>query len=65
MLPPLWQKKLVDMGVQPLRDKDIEWADYVFISAMRIHKESVDRVVTRCRKLGARIVAGGPLFTAG
>jgi len=53
------------MGVQPLRDKDIEWADYVFISAMRIHKESVDRVVTRCRKLGARIVAGGPLFTAG
>jgi radical SAM superfamily enzyme YgiQ (UPF0313 family) len=65
MLPSSWQKKLVDMGVEPLSDKDIEWADYVFISAMRIHKESVDRIVARCKTLGARIVAGGPLFTAG
>ncbi len=65
MLPANWQKKLVDMGVRPLRDRDVAWADYVFISAMRIHKECVDKVVTRCKKLGARIVAGGPLFTAG
>jgi radical SAM superfamily enzyme YgiQ (UPF0313 family) len=65
MLPSAWQKKLVDMGVRPLRDKDIAWADCVFISAMRIHKESVDKVVARCKRLGARIVAGGPLFTAG
>ncbi len=65
MLPSSWQKKLVDMGVSPLRDEDIEWADYVFISAMRIHKESVDKIVARCKSLGARVVAGGPLFTAG
>jgi len=65
MLPSSWQKKLVDMGVSPLRDEDIKWANYVFISAMRIHKDSVDRIVARCRNLGARIVAGGPLFTAG
>jgi len=65
MLPPHWQKKLVHIGVQPLQDRDIDWADYVFISAMRIHKESVDRIVTRCKRLGAKIVAGGPLFTAG
>jgi radical SAM superfamily enzyme YgiQ (UPF0313 family) len=65
MLPSSWQKRLVDMGVQPLRDKDIEWADLVFISAMRIHRESVDGIVARCRNLGAKIVAGGPLFTAG
>jgi len=65
MLPPQWQKKFVDMGVESLRDKDIEWADYVFISAMQIHKESVYRIITRCKKLGAKIVAGGPLFTSG
>ncbi|OHB62120.1 MAG: B12-binding domain-containing radical SAM protein [Planctomycetes bacterium RBG_13_60_9] len=65
MLPPSWRKKLVDLGVEPLRDEDIRWADYVFVSAMRIHKESVDKIVARCRRLGARIVAGGPLFTAG
>jgi radical SAM superfamily enzyme YgiQ (UPF0313 family) len=65
MLPSAWQKRLVDMAVSPLRDEDIRWADYVFISAMRIHKDSVDRIVARCRSLGVRIVAGGPLFTAG
>ena len=65
LLPAGWQKRLVDMGVRPLRDEDILWADYVFLSAMRIHKDSVDNVVARCQKLGARIVAGGPLFTAG
>lgn len=65
MLPAAWQKKLVDVGVRPLRDKDIKWADYVFISAMRIHRESVDKIIARCKRLGARIVAGGPLFSAG
>jgi radical SAM superfamily enzyme YgiQ (UPF0313 family) len=65
MLPDTWQKRLVDMGVRPLRDRDIAWADYVFLSAMRIHKDSVDQIVARCKKLGVKIVAGGPLFTAG
>ncbi len=65
MLPPTWHKRLVDMGVEPLRDEDLRWADYVFITAMRIHKESVDRIVARSRRLGVKIVAGGPLFTAG
>ncbi len=65
MLPSSWQRKLVDMAVSALRDEDIQWADYVFISAMRIHKDSVDKIIARCRKQGTRVVAGGPLFTAG
>jgi len=65
MLPPDWEKKLMDMSVEPLTDKDIEWADYVFISAMHIQKASVDRIVARCKSLGTKIVAGGPLFTSG
>ncbi|MHC4617618.1 MAG: B12-binding domain-containing radical SAM protein [Planctomycetota bacterium] len=65
MLPGGWEKKLVDMAVEPLTDKDIKWADYVFLSAMHIHKESVKKVIARCKGLGARIVAGGPLFTSG
>lgn len=65
ILPSSWQKKLVHMDAEPLRDADIRWADYVLLSAMRIHKESVEKIVARCRRLGARIVAGGPLFTAG
>ena len=63
MLPEKWQKKVVDMNVTRLSDKDIDWADYVFISAMAIQRESVKEVIRRCRELGAVTVAGGPLFT--
>jgi radical SAM superfamily enzyme YgiQ (UPF0313 family) len=63
MLPENWEKRLVDMNVRPLSDKELQWADYVFISAMTIQTESVKRVLARCGQLGVRTVAGGPLFT--
>ncbi len=63
MLPTEWEKKLVDMNVAPLKTKDILWADYVFISAMHIQKESVNTIINECSKLGVKMVAGGPLFT--
>ena len=63
MLPKTWQKKLVDMNVSTLRATDIQWADYVFISAMYIQKESVSKVIEACIKYKVKIIAGGPLFT--
>ena len=65
MLPNDWEKKLVDMNVSTLSDKDLKWADYVFISAMVVQKDSVKEVIARCKKCGTKIVAGGPLFTTG
>jgi len=64
MLPQDWEKKLVDMNTTRLRDKDIKWADYVLVSAMVVQRESVKQVISRCKKLNARMVAGGPLFTS-
>jgi radical SAM superfamily enzyme YgiQ (UPF0313 family) len=63
MLPETWQKKLVDMNTSELSDGDIVWADYVFISAMYVQKESVDKVIDRCVRNKTKTVAGGPLFT--
>jgi len=64
MLPRDWDRKLVDMNTASLTDRDIKWADYVFISAMVVQKESVLEVIKKCKRLGAKIVAGGPLFTS-
>ena len=64
MLPKAWSLRLVDMNVTTLRDKDLRWADTVFISAMGIQKASVADVIARCANAGVPTVAGGPLFTA-
>ncbi|KPL06287.1 radical SAM protein [bacterium SM23_57] len=64
MLPKQWKKKLVDMNVTKLKDGDLAWADMVFISGMSIQKISAKSVIHRCKKMGVKIVAGGPLFTA-
>lgn len=65
MLPKEWNLKLVDMNVSRLGDADIEWADYVFLSAMIIQADSSRAVVARCTAKGKAVVAGGPLFTTG
>lgn len=64
MLPTHYEKRLVDMNVTKLKDQDILWADFVYISAMVVQKESVRDVIDRCKHLGVKTVAGGPLFTS-
>ncbi|MDD5290033.1 MAG: DUF4070 domain-containing protein [Patescibacteria group bacterium] len=64
MLPASWQKKVIDLNVQKLKDKHLEWADYIFISAMGVQRESVKKIVGVCKIHHKKIVAGGPLFTA-
>jgi radical SAM superfamily enzyme YgiQ (UPF0313 family) len=64
MLPVEWEKRLVDLNVASLKGKDLEWADYAFISAMVVQRESTHKVIARCKAAGLKVVAGGPLFTA-
>src|SRR5208283_64302 len=63
LLPEEWERKLTDLNVAELKDKDILWADFVFISAMSVQSKSVKQIIERCKQHHTRIVAGGPLFT--
>ncbi|HKR06860.1 MAG TPA: radical SAM protein [Bacteroidia bacterium] len=63
LLPGEWEKKLVDLNVNPLEDKELRWADYVFLSAMNVQENSVREIMARCKKARVKIVAGGSLFT--
>src|ERR1039458_3160314 len=65
MLPGEWVKRLVDVNVRKLREKDLAWAEVVFISGMIAQQDSAHELVARCRAAGKTIVAGGPLFTLG
>ncbi len=63
MLPEEWQLKLVDMNVSRLKEKQLRWADMVFISGMTIQRDSAREVIARCNNAYVPVVAGGPLFT--
>ncbi|MBI4582344.1 MAG: B12-binding domain-containing radical SAM protein [Planctomycetes bacterium] len=65
MLPREWEIKLVDLNTRRLSDADTAWADYVMVSAMIVHEQSVREIIARCRRLDKTIIAGGPLFTTG
>jgi len=64
MLPKEWSKRLIDLNVTKLTEKDLAWADYVFISGMVVQRETARQIIARCKEAGLKVVAGGPLFTS-
>ncbi|MCL5072500.1 MAG: B12-binding domain-containing radical SAM protein, partial [Actinobacteria bacterium] len=65
MLPMEWEKKLIDLNCENLRDDHIKWADYVFISAIIGQKKSTRKIINIAHKLGKKVVVGGSLFANG
>src|SRR5204862_7227113 len=63
LLPRSWERRLADLNIGPLKSADIEWADVIFATAMLVQKDSLRRVVERCKALGKRVVIGGPYIT--
>ncbi len=64
MLPKEWDKRLVDTNVEVLTRADIEWADWIMISAMVVQRDSADKLIRRCKNSGKTVIAGGPLFSS-
>ena len=64
LLPRTWNKRLVDTNVEQLRDRDLAWADVVFLSAMHIQRESLLAIVEHCHASGLRTVVGGPIASS-
>ncbi|MBI9076531.1 MAG: B12-binding domain-containing radical SAM protein [Desulfatibacillum sp.] len=65
LFPKSINLRLIDLNIEKLRKKDLEWADAVFVSAMIIQKDSFDEVVAMCHAAGKPVIAGGPYATTG
>ena len=63
LLPKDWNRKLIDMNVSKLKNRDLIWADLVFLSGMIVQKASFIETAERCSKLGVKVIAGGPMVT--
>lgn len=64
MLPDKWNKLLVDLNVQNLSDESLRWADMVFVTGMAVQRTSARDIISRCRSMQVKVVAGGPLFSS-
>src|SRR5210317_218232 len=64
LLPSEWPKRLVDLNVDRLTEKDLSWADMVFIGGMAVQRKSARQIIARCIASNLTVVAGGPLVTA-
>ena len=64
MLPKQFEQRICDLNVEALRSDDLEWADYVFLSALDVQRQSSRQIIGRCKEVGVKVVAGGPLFTS-
>jgi len=64
MLPRHWKLRVVDLNVQRLSDRAIRRADVVMLTGMIVQRESLHRILDRCKRLGVRTVVGGPYATS-
>ncbi len=63
LLPEDWHLKLIDLNVQPLKENDLRWADYLFLGGMNINVQSMRQVIRQAKQIGLPVVVGGPLAT--
>jgi len=60
MLPAHWELRLVDRNVRELTDRDLVWADVVFVGAMLPQQFDALHIIKTCASRGIPTVVGGP-----
>jgi len=63
LLPITWERKIVDLNKEKLKDDDIVWADYIIISAKEEQHKSTIQTIEKCNSKGIKIIGSGSLFT--
>ena len=56
-LPKEWHQRLVDVNVDSLTDKDLQWADMAFIGGMAVQRKSASQIIARCEGSNLKVVA--------
>ncbi len=64
LLPGGLDLRLMDLNFETLDDADLDWADMVFVSAMRIQKAGAAEIIAAANRRGIPVAVGGPWATA-
>jgi hypothetical protein len=64
LLPPGWETRLNDLNAQDLDEKDVRWADLVFIGGMISQQPDHLRLIDYFRAQGKKVIVGGPDATS-
>src|SRR5690242_21886513 len=60
LLPPTWERRLVDLNIESLKTADLDWADMVCATAMLVQEQSLREVGERAKARGKRVVLVAP-----
>ena len=64
MLPSEWEVRLTDLNAEELDNRNVEWADMIFLGGMIAQQPDHIRLIDYFRSLGKTVVAGGPDVTS-
>jgi radical SAM superfamily enzyme YgiQ (UPF0313 family) len=63
-LPRQWEVRFVDENIRPVADRDLAWADVVFMSGMHVQRRFIERINAAAHRHGKLTVLGGPSVSA-
>jgi radical SAM superfamily enzyme YgiQ (UPF0313 family) len=59
-LPKHWEVRFIDENVRPATDRELRWADAIFVSGMHIQRDQINAINRRAHALGKVTALGGP-----